>query len=221
MNSEKVKEIKECLEEFKDDRIGYYTNGIDRFILTKEDTLALINELETENERLMKLQARGGCRVAELGIENQQLKDRIAELEDEIERLETVMDIANERTYRKKFIEEWRKEYQKELDKEGEGHIAGFPDFDLVYKLYFEQKDRIAELENTDYYKEIEKKKEELLCKEYGLIKYEKETAGKYLKQFAEKLKETAFRMSTNSNEKFIYAQNVDVILDELLKEYE
>ena len=220
MNSEKVKEIKECLEEFKDDRIGYYTNGIDRFILTKEDTLALINELENENERLMKLQAKGGYRVAELGIENQQLKDKIAELEEEIERLETAVDIANERSYRKKFIEEWRKEYQKELDKEGKGHIAGFPDFDLVYKLYFEQKDRIAELENTDYYKEIEKKKEELLCKEYGLIKYEKETAGKYLKQFAEKLKETAFRMSPNSNEKFIYAQNVDVILDKLLKEY-
>lgn len=82
------------------------------------------------------------------------------------------------------------------------------------------KKTELQSLENTDYYKEIEKKKEELLCKEYGLIKYEKETAGKYLKQFAEKLKETAFRMSTNSNEKFIYAQNVDVILDKLLKEY-
>ena len=72
----------------------------------------------------------------------------ITELEDENERLKIVVDIANERTYRKKFIEEWRKEYQKELDKQGEGHIAGFPDFDLVYKLYFEQKDRIAELED-------------------------------------------------------------------------
>ena len=72
----------------------------------------------------------------------------INELEDENERLKIVVDIANERTYRKKFIEEWRKEYQKELDKQGEGHIAGFPDFDLVYKLYFEQKDRIAELED-------------------------------------------------------------------------
>ena len=40
------------------------------------------------------------------------------------------------------------------------------------------------------------------------------------VKEFAEKLKETAFRMSPNSNEKFIYAQNVDVILDKLLKEY-
>ena len=72
----------------------------------------------------------------------------ITELEDENERLKIVADIANERTYRKKFIEEWRKEYQKELDKQGKGYIAGFPDFDLVYKLYFEQKDRIAELED-------------------------------------------------------------------------
>ena len=221
MESEKVKEIKDSIQR----KINRAEKGEDDFVnCVSVDMLkmylTLINELETENERLMKLQSRGGYRVAELGIENQQLKDNIAELEEEIERLETAVDIANERSYRKKFIEEWRKEYQKELDKEGEGHIAGFPDFDLVYKLYFEQKDRIAELENTDYYKEIEKKKEELLCKEYGLIKYEKETAGKYLKQFAEKLKETAFRMSPNSNEKFIYAQNVDVILDKLLKEY-
>ena len=149
MNSEKVKEIKECLEEFKNDRIGYYTNGIDRFMLTKEDTLALINELENENERLMKLQARGGCRVAELGIENQQLKDRI------------------------------------------------------------------AELENTDYYKEIERKKEDLLCKEYGLIKYEKETAGKYLKQFAERLKEKLGSVD------LIRGWAVKVFIDETLKEYE
>ena len=154
MNSEKVKEIKKSLQkeihltEYVD---SAYSENVSLDLL--KDVLTLINELESENEMLMKLQARGGCRVAELGIENQQLKDRIAELEDEIERLETVVDIANERSYRKKFIEEWRKEYQKELDKEGEGHIAGFPDFDLVYKLYFEQKDKIAELENTDYYK--------------------------------------------------------------------
>ena len=72
----------------------------------------------------------------------------ISELESENKELRVVTDIANERTYRKKFTDEWRKEYQKELDKQGEGHIAGFPDFDLVYKLYFEQKDRIAELED-------------------------------------------------------------------------
>ena len=157
MNSEKVKEIKkalECCSEGKCEKCLIGKKDIRKCIdILFKDTLSLINELESENERLMKLQSRGGCRVAELGIENQQLKDRNAELEDEIERLETVVDIANERTYRKKFIEEWRKEYQKELDKEGEGYIADFPDFDLVYKLYFEQKDRIAELENKDYKK--------------------------------------------------------------------
>lgn len=71
----------------------------------------------------------------------------INELESDNKELRVVTDIANERTYRKKFTDEWRKEYQKELDKQGNGHIAGHPDFDLVYKLYFEQKDRIAELE--------------------------------------------------------------------------
>lgn len=149
MESEKVKEIKKIVRYFADKYMTAQCIGVPKRELFA-DILTIINELETENERLMKLQAKGGCRVAELGIENQQLKDRIAELEDEIERLETVVNIANEMSYRKKFIGEWRKEYQKELDKEGEGHIAGFPDFDLVYKLYFEQKDRIAELENTE-----------------------------------------------------------------------
>ena len=81
---------------------------------------------------------------------NQQLKDKVTELESENKELRVVTDIANERTYRKKFTDEWRKEYQKELDKQGDGHIAGHPDFDLVYKLYFEQKDRIAELEKEN-----------------------------------------------------------------------
>ena len=74
----------------------------------------------------------------------------INELESENKELRVVTDIANERAYRKKFTDEWRKEYQKELDKEGKGYIAGHPDFDLVYKLYFEQKDRIAELEKEN-----------------------------------------------------------------------
>lgn len=60
--------------------------------------------------------------------------------------LRNVISIANEREYRKKFTDEWRKEYHKQ----GNGHIAGHPDFDLVYKLYFEQKDRIAELEKEN-----------------------------------------------------------------------
>ena len=125
MESEEVKDIKEKLQEeiFIANSFGDKLRKVPTKELEK--ILALINELENENERLMKLQARGGYRVAELGIENQQLKDRIAELEEEIERLETAVDIANERSYRKKFIEEWRKEYQKELDKEGKLHPEG------------------------------------------------------------------------------------------------
>lgn len=117
MNSEKVKEIKEALEQNDDSGILYevdYKKRTCKFIHHK-DILTLINELESENKELR-----------------------------------VVVDIANERTYRKKFTDEWRKEYQKELDKQGNGHIAGYPDFDLVYKLYFEQKDRIAELESEN-----------------------------------------------------------------------
>ena len=155
MEIEEVKEIKEKLKEeifiansFGDKLRKVPTKELDKI-------LALINELENENERLKKdcadiandYQEMGGFYYEE-AQKNQQLKDKVTELESENKELRVVVDIANERTYRKKFIEEWRKEYQKELDKQGEGHIAGFPDFDLVYKLYFEQKDRIAELED-------------------------------------------------------------------------
>ena len=153
MESEKVKEIKDKLQEEI-----FITNSFGdklRKVPTKEleNLLTLINELESENERLMKLQARGGCRVAELGIENQQLKDRI------------------------------------------------------------------AELENTDYYKEIEKKKEDLLCKEYSLIKYEKEIAGKYLKEFAEKVKEKALLHCKTIN--CYELKFIEETIDELLEEYD
>ena len=86
-------------------------------------------------------------------LESEMLKDAlnlINELKSENKKLRNVINIANEREYRKKFTDEWRKEYQKELDKQGNGHIAGHPDFDLVYKLYFEQKDRIAELKSEN-----------------------------------------------------------------------
>ena len=163
MNSEEVKETKEKLKEeiFIANSFGDKLRKVPTKELEK--ILTLINELEDENERLtnavldnLDAYRDGFTEGANLNNkfenkwkeENQQLKDKIAELEDEIKRLEIAVDIANERSYRKKFIDEWRKEYQKELDKQGKGYIAGFPDFDLVYKLYFEQKDRIAELED-------------------------------------------------------------------------
>ena len=118
MNSEKVKEI-------------------------KNNIIICSNKIECKGCSLFPNMKSTNCR-------NKLLADALTiinELESENKELRVVVDIANERTYRKKFTDEWRKEYQKELDKQGNGHIAGHPDFDLVYKLYFEQKERIAELE--------------------------------------------------------------------------
>ena len=174
MNSEKVKEIKEKLQEeiFIANSFGDKL----RKVPTKEleNLLTLINGLESENERLLD-----------------------------------VIDIDNEREYRKKFNDEWRKEYQKELDKQGNGHIAGYPDFDLVYKLYFEQKDRIAELE-----KENETKTDTIA----NLLKKQEFCEKDKLKQFAERLKKRTILYS-GINVKY-EAITADII-DEVLKEYE
>ena len=201
MESEEVKDIKEKLQEeiFIANSFGDKLRKVPTKELEK--ILALINELENENERLKKdcadiandYQEMGGFYYEETQ-KNQQLKDKVTELESENKELRVVVDIANERTYRKKFIEEWRKEYQKELDKQGKGCIAGSPDFDLVYKLYFEQKDRIAELENENV---------------------------KQLKQFAERLKEKAKNLKLGSVEvhNFLWATDIDETLKEFVKD--
>ena len=238
MESEEVKDIKEKLKE--EIFIANSFGDKIRKVPTKEleKILALINELESENERLKKdcadiandYQEMGGFYYEETQ-KNQQLKDKVAELESENKELRVVVDIANERTYRKKFTDEWRKEYQKELDKQGNGHIAGHPDFDLVYKLYFEQKDRITELEN-----EVEDRKAEVLhLQEYGK-KLIMETE---LKQFAEKLKNKLFEFFQDNegldgkiSVGVLYVDVIGVdakdgtiislgIIDRLLKDYE
>ena len=127
MNSEKVKEIKEALECCKQNEI--------------EETCGYCLVCPASNWDYEKT-----CTIDLF----QKALTLINELESENKELRNVISIANEREYRKKFTDEWRKEYQKELDKQGNGHIAGHPDFDLVYKLYFEQKDRIAELESEN-----------------------------------------------------------------------
>ena len=105
MNSEKVKEIKKCLECCKQNEIEdtckycldcpasdwdyEKTCTIDLF----QKTITLINELESENETL-KLNIQETEKASyninqmngNLVIENQQLKDRIAELEEDKEK---------------------------------------------------------------------------------------------------------------------------------------
>ena len=254
MESEEVKDIKEKLKE--EIFIANSFGDKIRKVPTKEleKILALINEFESENERLKKdcagiandYQEMGGFYYEE-AQKNQQLKDKVTELESENKELRVVVDIANERTYRKKFTDEWRKEYQKELDKQGNGHIAGHPDFDLVYKLYFEQKDRIAELE-----KENAELKEHVTEVEKGIINIAKERnkkdelASKFidsyndsLKDFTEKLKNKLFEFFQDNEELdgkisvgVLYVDVIGVeakdgtiislgLIDRLLKEYE
>ena len=144
----------------------------------------------------------------------------INELESENKELRVVTDIANERTYRKKFTDEWRKEYQKELDKQGNGHIAGFPDFDLVYKLYFEQKDRIAELEkeNRQLSKAINNVQKGFDNGEF----ISKDCKIRTLKQFVERAKERCHNYYPSIDHYCCSEKAVSVKdIDELLKEYE
>ena len=78
MNSEKVKEIKKALEQNDDNGIMHEVNdqnGTCKFIHHK-DILTLINELESESDTQH-------TNLCEYRKENQQLKDRIAELEKE------------------------------------------------------------------------------------------------------------------------------------------
>ena len=227
MEIEEVKEIKEKLKEeiFIANSFGDKLRKVPTKELEK--ILALINELENENERLKKdcadiandYQEMGGFYYEE-AQKNQQLKDKVTELESENKELRVVVDIANERTYRKKFTDEWRKEYQKELDKQGNGHIAGFPDFDLVYKLYFEQKDRIAELESEN--KRLNKA---INSVQKGFDNGEfisKDCQTRTLKQFVVKAKERCHNYYPSIDHYCCSEKAVSVKdIDELLKEYE
>ena len=89
MESEKVKEIKKALEDCASNEIANKLPYIDDHkckAVAFADILTLINELESENEKL----AKAGKRVTEINEElsnehkkiEEQLKDRIVELEE-------------------------------------------------------------------------------------------------------------------------------------------
>ena len=118
MESEKVKEIKKALEDNANykhhNRLGYI-DGYKCKTVTYANILTLINELESENEKLNKALVAnldayrdGFTDGANLNNkvenkwkeENQQLKDKVTELESENERLKIVVDIAKYRQRR-------------------------------------------------------------------------------------------------------------------------
>ena len=82
MESEKVKEIKESLEHNAYFAIEYFPKAGRPKVFKLDDILTLINELESENERLILQYERV---KADSEMNCLELKDRIAELKKEIE----------------------------------------------------------------------------------------------------------------------------------------
>ena len=89
MKSEKVKEIKEALQDHSIEKLKYQ-DGIKIKELDFFDILTYINELESENERLNKSDtSKEESSIEYYNLyrdfkrENQKLKDRISELEKE------------------------------------------------------------------------------------------------------------------------------------------
>ena len=85
MNSEKVKEIKECLQSCNDDKIAcydckYYEKC--EKILTKNNILTLINELESKKENLYDLNQNLISDRQALMSENEILKKDYADIID-------------------------------------------------------------------------------------------------------------------------------------------
>ena len=65
--------------------------------------------------------------------ENKVLLDYITNLQEEIKEWEYIQDIQDQREYHKKYLEERRKEQPNLL----------YPDYDEIYKRFFELRDRI------------------------------------------------------------------------------
>ena len=181
MESGKVKEIKEKLQEeiFIANSFGDKL----RKVPTKEleNLLTLINELESENERLSAIQGSINCdleylheKLTNAEIEVDDYKDRIDLLEEENETLRNAKVVYETVDY---CAEDLRKaqdriaELEKELEKEQINNINC--DIELQYK-----EKRIAELEKGN----------EALS--FAVNQGFNDCQSKTLKQFAERLKE-------------------------------
>ena len=181
MNSEKVKEIKEALEYCSNHSVSDCSNvcPYDKYTrcrteLTK-DSLTLINELESENERLNKSDtSKEESSIEYYNLyrdfkrENQQLKDRIAELEKENGELKEhvtevekgIINIAKERNKKdelaSKFIDSYNDSLKQFAEKLKEKAHKGASCDSITYK-FIERDYTITERELNELLKECEK----------------------------------------------------------------
>ena len=121
MNSEKMKEIKKALEDNKTDHLPYIDEWKCKFV-DFADILTLINELESENERLNKSDtSKEESSIEYYNLyrdfkrENQQLKDRIAELEKENKsKTDTITDLLkNQEFYETEKLKQFAESLKK------------------------------------------------------------------------------------------------------------
>ena len=128
MNNEKVKEIKEALEccaihDCSDSCIFSEKHPFACLTELHKQLLTYINELESENERLLNEKWDKEDDLDNYHIENTELKDRIAELESELEKEQiNNLNCDTELQYKEKRIAELEKE-NIELLKENEGQM--------------------------------------------------------------------------------------------------
>lgn len=137
MESEKVKEIKNALYCCTTEELLHpceecpYTNDCKCEVTLHTNILTLINELEEENiglknqkKEFLSLISGQENIISELGTENQQLKDRIAELEKENEKIKNI-GLNEEITVREYLREMQRlKDRVDELEKGNEALSA-------------------------------------------------------------------------------------------------
>ena len=72
--------------------------------------------------------------------ELQRLLDYITNLQEQVNEYEELIDIQDKREYHKRYLEERRKEQPNLL----------YPDYDEIYKRYYEQKDIIDKLQEEN-----------------------------------------------------------------------
>ena len=143
MNREKVKEIKQALENCTNHygtdcyHCPYLEKGCN--IKLMEDSLILINELESENETI-KLNIQETEKASfninqmngNLVFENQQLKDRIAELEKELETIKE--EVLHLQEYGKKLIRETElKQFAERLKEKALSHCRTINCYELTF----------------------------------------------------------------------------------------
>ena len=159
MNSEKVKEIKKalkCCSEGKCEKCLIGKKDIRKCVdILLKDTLTLINELENENENLKinmqeteNLSFQINQMNGNLIIENQKLKDRIAELEEENGELKEhvtevekgIINIAKERNKKdelaSKFIDSYNdslKQFAEKLKEKALSHCRTINCYELKF----------------------------------------------------------------------------------------